>query len=104
MASLKIESLRIDKLVSMFVALAFVFATLLVATQPANANADGGALFRVKQRWWYSQAESWTSGNVQPDDDIETGPGMPGIYKPPGTLRVGVATANYPNNPPFTMP
>jgi len=72
-------SQRVNKLVPMLVGVAVASASLLVSSQPASA---AGALFRAKRTWWFSQAGSWTDGNVEP----RTGKGS---YEPPATANVG---------------
>jgi len=87
-------SLRVTKLVSMLVAAAFVSASLLVAADPASAAS---ALFRLKRRWWFSQASSWTDNAVIPST------GAVADYKPSAVGRV-YAGANTTLPPGFTAP
>jgi hypothetical protein len=81
---------RIHKLCPALVTIAFASAALLVSAQPANAAS---ALFRAKRTWWFSQADSWTDGHVEP----RTGKGS---YEPPALAGVG-PTATHPA---FTAP
>ncbi len=82
-------SLRIQKLVPMLVAIAFAYASLLVVTQPADA---AGGLFRAKRTWWFSQAGSWTDGQLIPPTGMTP--------EPPASANVGNTTPN----PWFTAP
>ena len=86
MASLKVERLRIQRLVSTFVAVAVAFASLLIVAEPADASA----LFRLKRTWWFSQAGSWTDGEVIPQSPAYG----------PASASIGTDTPN----PSFTGP
>ncbi|MCH8082605.1 MAG: hypothetical protein IH885_00055 [Myxococcales bacterium] len=94
MASLKIERLRIQRLVSTFVAVAVAFASLLIVAQPADASA----LFRLKRTWWFSQAGSWTDGEVIPQSGHFST--QYAKYYPPASASIGSDTPN----PSFTGP
>jgi hypothetical protein len=83
-------SLRIDKLVTMLVAVAVVSASLLVAAEPANAVT---ALFRAKRAWWFSQAGSWTDGAVIPTTTL-----------PSAQARIGGVSGGVNPNKSFTAP
>lgn len=94
MASLKVERLRIQRLVSTFVAVAFAFASLLIVAQPADASA----LFRLKRTWWFSQAGSWTDNEVIPQSGhLST---QYAKKYPPASASIGTDTPN----PSFTGP
>jgi hypothetical protein len=82
--------LRIQKLVPMLVAFAFVSASLLVAADPANAE---GALFRAKRTWWFSNTNSWTDGGVEPPTGMTS-------FQPSAVGNIGTTTPN----PSFTAP
>ncbi len=66
------------------IAIAFAFASLLVAPDPANATL---ALFRAKRTWWLSFG-TWTDQHVIPP----AGTGMD-PYEPPAVLNVSSGAA-----------
>ncbi len=94
MASLKVERFRFQRLVSTFVAVAFAFVSLLIVVESAEASA----LFRLKRTWWFSQAGSWTDGEVIPQSGHFST--QYAKYFPPASANIGTATPN----PSFTGP
>ena len=85
--------LRSFKFIPMLVAVAFASVTLLIATQPANAEL---ALLRVKRYWWFSLTDTWTDGLIHPTDGGKAGMGS----LPPAEVYVAEVTPN----PSFVMP